>query len=152
MPKIDIDAIPAKTMTIYPAPFAALTEGRAKRALGNAGGLARFGVNLTRLAPGAISSLKHWHENEDEFVFILEGEATLVENDTETQLSAGEAATFKAGNDVAHQLLNRSACDVVYLEVGSRAEEEHAHYPDHDLDYRRDATGHHFTRKDGTPY
>ncbi|MCA1244454.1 cupin domain-containing protein [Stappia stellulata] len=152
MPKIDIDAIPTRTMTIYPAPFDALVAGRAKQALGNAGGLTQFGVNLTRLKPGAISSLKHWHENEDEFVFILEGEAVLVEDDTETPLVAGEAAAFKAGNGIAHQLVNRSAQDVVYLEVGSRAEEEHARYADHDLDYRRDAAGHRFTRKDGTPY
>lgn len=152
MPKIDIDAIPPKTTTIYPEPFAAMVEGRAKKALGNAGGLTQFGVNLTRLKPGAISSLKHWHEKEDEFVFILEGEAVLVEDDTETRLVAGEAAAFKAGNGIAHQLVNRSAQDVVYLEVGSRAEEEHARYADHDLDYRRDAAGHRFTRKDGTPY
>ena len=92
------------------------------------------------------------YEKEDEFVFILEGEAVLVEDDTETPLVAGEAAAFKAGNGIAHQLVNRSAQDVVYLEVGSRAEEEHARYADHDLDYRRDAAGHRFTRKDGTPY
>ncbi|WP_428699953.1 cupin domain-containing protein [Stappia sp.] len=152
MPKIDIAAIAPRTSSIYPAAFADRMRGRSKQALGNAAGLTQFGVNLTRLAPGAISALKHWHENEDEFVFILEGEATLVEDDTETLLVAGEAAGFKAGERVAHQLANRTERDVVYLEVGTRAPREQAHYPDDDLSYRRDETGNHLHRKDGTPY
>jgi uncharacterized cupin superfamily protein len=152
MPKIDIAAIAPRTGSIYPDAFAALIKGRSKQALGNAAGLTQFGVNLTRLAPGAISALKHWHENEDEFVFILEGEATLIEDQTETRLRAGEAAGFKAGERIAHQIANRSQADVVYLEIGTRARRERAHYPDDDLSYIRDETGNHFHRKDGTPY
>lgn len=152
MPKIDIAAIAPRTSSIYPDTFAAMVQGRSKQALGNAAGLTQFGVNLTRLAPGAVSALKHWHENEDEFVFIVEGEATLVEDETETRLAAGEAAGFKAGERIAHQIANRSDADVVYLEIGTRAPREQAHYPDDDLSYRRDETGHHFNRKDGTPY
>jgi len=152
MPKIDLTAVPVRDTTIYPAPFDALTRGRAKQALGTAAGLTQFGVNLTRLAPGAISALKHWHAQEDEFVFILEGEAVLVEDDTETPLCAGEAAGFKAGVATAHQLVNRSSADVVYLEIGTRATHERASYPDDDLVFERDETGHRFTRKDGTPY
>ena len=152
MPKIDIAAIAPRTSSIYPDAFADLVRGRYKQALGNAAGLTQFGVNLTRLAPGAISALKHWHENEDEFVFILEGEATLIEDGAETPLRAGEAAGFKAGERVAHQIANRSQADVVYLEIGTRAPREQAHYPDDDLTYRRDEAGHHFHRKDGTPY
>lgn len=152
MPKIDIAAIAPRTSSIYPDAFADLVRGRSKQALGNAAGLTQFGVNLTRLAPGAISALKHWHENEDEFVFILEGEATLVEDQTETRLCAGEAAGFKAGERIGHQIANRSQADVVYLEIGTRASREQAHYPDDDLSYTRDETGNHFHRKDGTPY
>lgn len=152
MPKIDIASVEARTRTIYPQPFAAATEGRAKQALGNAGGLTQFGVNLTRLAPGAASALKHWHENEDEFVFVLEGEAILEEGDSEVEIRAGEAAAFKAGVATGHRLVNRSDKDVLYLEIGTRAEAERCHYPNDDLAYERINTSFRFLSKDGTPY
>jgi uncharacterized cupin superfamily protein len=152
MPKIDIASVPSRTSTIYPAEFAGRLAGRSKQALGNAAGLDQFGVNLTRLAPGAISALRHWHENEDEFVFVLEGEATLVEDGGETLLKIGDAAGFKAGVANGHQIANRSGRDVVYLEIGTRAGAERATYPDDDLVYERINGKHRFIRRDGAAY
>lgn len=152
MPRIDVAAIPVRTSTIYPAEFAAAMAGRSKQALGNAAGLDQFGVNLTRLAPGARSSLSHWHENEDEFVYMLEGEVTLVEGDGETVLKAGDAAGFKAGVKTGHHLENRSGSDALYLEVGTRAQAERGHYPNHDLVFERINGTVRFLHRDGTPY
>lgn len=152
MPKIDIASVPVRTGSIYPEPFQRVVEGREKSALGNAGGLTQFGVNLTRLKPGAVSALRHWHEQEDEFVYILEGEVTLVENEGESILLAGDAAAFKAGIANGHRLVNKSGRDVLYLEIGTRAREERAHYPDDDLALVRDAGGVRFTHKSGESY
>ncbi|RMH42641.1 MAG: cupin domain-containing protein [Alphaproteobacteria bacterium] len=152
MPKIDIDALPWREGTGYPAPFAARVGGRARRRLGDAGGLTQFGVNLTRLAPGAMSALRHWHENEDEFVMVLEGELVLVEEGTETVLRPGDAAAFPAGAPNGHHLVNRSDAPALYLEIGTRAEAERAHYPDDDLMAEKTAHGFRFTRRDGTEY
>lgn len=152
MPKIDMARAVTRTTTIYPAPFASATEGREKASLGTLAGLTQFGVNLTRLRPGAASALRHWHDHEDEFVYVLEGEITLVENDGETLLKAGEAAGFKAGVANGHQLVNRAARDALYLEIGTRAATERANYPDHDLVYERaNGTGR-FLHKSGEPY
>lgn len=149
--KIEAMAVVARTGSLYPAPFHEPVAGRVKRALGNALGLNQFGVNLVTLAPGAGSSQRHWHENEDEFVYILEGTATLVTNDGESTLEAGMAAGFPAGLPDGHHLVNRSDAPVVYLEVGTRAPEETAHYSDIDMKARRDGSGGFaFTRKDGT--
>ncbi|MBD1547066.1 cupin domain-containing protein [Roseibium aggregatum] len=152
MPKIDIGSIPVRSMTIYPEPYAKATEGREKQALGDAANLTQFGVNLTRLKPGAGSALKHWHENEDEFVFILEGEAVLEEGDSVEILKAGEAAGFKAGAGLGHRLLNKSDRDLVYLEVGTRASAESVHYTDADLHFERINQSKRLMHKDGTPY
>jgi uncharacterized cupin superfamily protein len=152
MPRIDLAAVPVRTSTIYPAEFAPAVRGRAKQALGNAAGLDQFGVNLTRLSPGAHSALHHWHENEDEFVYILEGEVVLVEGDEETLLKRGDAAGFKAGAELGHHLENRSGSDVVYLEVGTRAKAERGHYPQDDLIFERINGVLRFMRRDGTPY
>lgn len=152
MPKIDIAQVPVRTGSGYPEQFRGATKGREKAALGNAVGLNQFGVNLTRLKPGAASSLRHWHENEDEFVFILEGEVVLCENDGETVLKAGEAAGWKAGEPNGHCLVNRSARDVLYLEIGTRAPTERAHYPGIDLQAVKDAGGFHYLRNNGEPY
>jgi uncharacterized cupin superfamily protein len=152
MPRIDVASVPARSTTIYPAPFAPAVAGRSKQALGNAAGLDQFGVNLTRLAPGGRSALNHWHENEDEFVFILQGEATLVEGDSETVLRPGDAAGFKAGVETGHHLENRSAADVLYLEVGTRAQAERGHYPNDDLVFERINGALRFMHRDGTPY
>lgn len=152
MPKIDISKVPVRSSTIYPAEFQSVVAGREKAALGNAAGLTQFGVNLTRLKPGAASALRHWHEQEDEFVYVIEGELTLVEDEGETLLKAGEAAGFKAGIANGHHLLNRSARDAIYLEIGTRAAHERAHYPDDDLAFIRDENGMRFIHKSGEPY
>ncbi len=151
MPKIDLDALPEQTGTGYPRRLAAAVAGRSRKALGDAAGLTQFGVNLVTLAPGAASSLRHWHENEDEFLWVLEGEAVLVENAGETVLRAGDAAGWKAGVADGHHLVNRSAAPVRFLVVGTRAEREVAHYSDVDLLYRCADDFDGFTRRDGSP-
>src|ERR1700746_1895010 len=122
-----------RTKGVYPEPWRAVTVGREKYALGDVVGLTQFGVNLTRLKPGAASALRHWHENEDELIFVLEGEIVLIEDGGETLLRPGDVAGFKAGIANGHQLVNKSAREALYLEVGTRAPTERAHYPDDDL-------------------
>jgi uncharacterized cupin superfamily protein len=152
MPKIDIEILKVESSTGYPEPFRQAVLGRSRKRLGNTVGLDQFGVNLTRLAPGAQSSQRHWHEAEDELVYILEGEVVLCENEGETVLRPGDAAGWKAGVPNGHCLVNRSTRDVVFLEIGSRAKRERAEYPDIDLLYRRDDGGNHYTHKSGEPY
>jgi uncharacterized cupin superfamily protein len=152
MPRIDVAAVPVRTTTIYPDEYVPAMAGRSKQALGNAAGLDQFGVNLTRLVPGARSALNHWHENEDEFVYILEGEVTLIEGDSETVLRPGDAAGFKAGREVGHHLENRSGADALYLEVGTRAAAERGHYPKEDLMFERINGTLRFLHRNGTPY
>jgi uncharacterized cupin superfamily protein len=152
MPKVDIAAVKVRSGTGYPAPFQAEHKGRHKQALGDAAGLTQFGVNLTRIAPGAASALRHYHEQEDEFVFVLEGELVLVENDGETVLKPGDCAGFKAGSGNAHRLVNRTGRDAVYLEVGTRSPHERVHYPDVDLHLERDGKGARWLHKSGEPY
>jgi uncharacterized cupin superfamily protein len=152
MPKIDFSKSEIRRGTNYPAAFQRVVAGREKQPLGNGAGLTQFGVNRTRLKPGAASSLRHWHEKEDEFVYILEGEVVLVEEDGETILKAGDAAGFKAGVPNGHQLINRSNADVVYLEIGSRIAGERAHYPDVDLAMTSSEDRVTFTRKSGEPH
>lgn len=136
----------------YPEPFASRVRGREKRPLGDVFGLANFGVNLTRLAPGAISSLRHAHSKQDEFVYILEGNPTLVTDAGETRLSPGMCAGFRAGG-VAHHLVNRTSEDVLYLEIGDRAPGDEVTYPDDDLMAVLSSDGRWQVRhKDGTPY
>ena len=104
-----------------------MISGREKQRIGDAVGLTQFGVNITRIKAGAASALRHWHEQEDEFIYVLEGELVLQENDGETLLRPGDAAGFKAGSGVAHCLINRTQHDAVYLEVGTRAASERVH-------------------------
>ena len=152
MPKIDIDKIAVDTATGYPAPFNKAVEGRSRKRLGNAAGLAQFGVNICTLKPGASSSQRHWQHNEDEFVYMLEGEVVLCEDGGETVLKPGDAAGWKAGVANGHCLINRSNRDAVILEVGTRAPAEKVTYPDIDMLYERDAAGRRYTRKSGEPY
>ena len=144
--------VTARTGTIYPQPYAAAIAGRAKRALGDLFGLDQFGVNLTVLAPGAASSERHWHESEDEFVYVLEGEVTLIDNAGEHLLTAGMCAGFKAGVPDGHKLVNRSGKPVTLLEVGTRSEGDRAHYPDADMLAQKVDGKFRITRKDGTAY
>ena len=126
--------------------------GRSRKRLGNAVGLNQFGVNLTTLKPGAASSQRHWHANEDELVYVLAGEVVLCEDGGETVLRSGEAAGWKAGVCNGHCLVNRSAQDAVFLEIGSRAATERADYPDIDMRMERDEKGGRFLHKSGAPY
>jgi uncharacterized cupin superfamily protein len=152
MPKVDLAKAVVRIKGVYPQPHRSVTDGREKAALGNVAGITQFGVNLTRLKPGAASALRHWHEQEDEFVYLLEGELVLIEDDGETVLGPGDCAGFKAGAPNGHQLVNRSQHDARYLEIGTRAATERAHYPDVDLVMERDAAGMRFLRKSGEPY
>jgi uncharacterized cupin superfamily protein len=152
MPKIDIGNIALDTSTGYPAHLNKAVEGRSRKRLGNAAGLSQFGVNLCRLVPGAASSLRHWHHTEDEFVYVLEGEVTLCEDDGETVLRPGDAAGWKAGVANGHCLINRSQTDAVFIEVGSRHSREIAEYPDHDMKFERDGAIRKVTRKNGEPF
>jgi uncharacterized cupin superfamily protein len=139
--------------TGYPPPFAARVAGRDKRPLGDQFGLANFGVDLTRLAPGAQSALRHAHERQDEFIYILEGEPTLVLNRGEVALGPGMCAGFRAGSGDAHHLINRSDRPVVYLEIGDRSAGDGVVYPDDDLAANAGPDGRwRFVHKDGTPY
>lgn len=151
MPKIDLDAVPLSSGCNYPPPFAELCLGPTWRKLGDAVGLTDFGVNLVRLPPGKWSSQRHWHTQEDELVFMLEGEVVLVEDDGDHVLRAGDCAAWKAGVANGHCLQNRSGADAVYLEMGSRRPETDAcDYPDIDMVAR---PGDAFYRhRDGTPY
>jgi uncharacterized cupin superfamily protein len=152
VPKIDISKLQARTATNYPDAFKHVVKGREKTPLGDAVGLTQFGVNLTRMKPGACSSLRHWHENEDEFVYILEGELVLVEDAGETILKVGDCAGFKANVANGHHLINRTQKDALYLEIGTRAPSERAHYPDVDLKFERDEKAARIMHKDGAPY
>ena len=152
MPKIDIAKAVVRTTSVYPQPHRSVTDGREKAALGNVAGLTQFGVNLTRLKPGAASALRHWHENEDEFIYVLEGELALIEDNGETLLGPGDCAGFKAGVSNGHQLVNKSQHDARYLEIGTRAAMERGHYPDVDLIFERDERGMRFLHKSGEPY
>jgi uncharacterized cupin superfamily protein len=149
---LDPKTVVPRVGSIYPAPFGEPLSGREKRALGDALRLSQFGVNLVTLAPGAWSSQRHWHANEDEFVYILEGEATLVTDAGETILGAGMVAGFPAGRPDGHHLINRGDMPVLYLEVGTRAAAEEAQYSDIDMMARRDGGAFVFTRKSGEPY
>jgi len=152
MPKIDVASLPVDTRTGYPAPFDSVVRGRERKRLGNAVGLDQFGVNLTTLKPGAASALRHWHEREDELVYVLQGEVVLIEDGGEYLLKPGDAAGFKANNPNGHHLVNRSDRDAVYLEVGTRSKHERAHYSDVDMMVVRDDTGLRYTHKNGEPY
>jgi uncharacterized cupin superfamily protein len=152
MPKIDIDKLPAESVTNYPDPFWQPLEGRSRKRLGNAVGLSQFGVNLATLRPGAWSSQRHWHRNEDEFVYVLSGELVLCENHSETVLKAGDAAGWKADGKNGHCLINRTQRDAVYLEVGTRVVNDTVVYSDIDMRLERDKNGARYLHKDGAPY
>lgn len=146
------DAPPRAISTNYPAVFAMRMAGRDKRPLGDLFGLTSFGVNLTRLHPGALSALRHAHGRQDEFIYILEGNAVLVTNAGETPLTPGMCAGFKGGTGDAHQLQNRGDQDVVYLEMGDRNAGDSVVYPDDDLAAVHLDGRWQYQHKDGRPY
>jgi len=149
MPKLDLDSIAQINITGYPSPWREEMTKRHYRRLGPVSGLSDFGVSHVTLEPGGISSQRHWHEGEDEFVVMLEGEAVLVEDPGETVMRAGDCAAFPKGVANGHRLVNRSDRPCVFVAVGKGATTD-CHYPDIDL-HLDGATGR-FTRKDGTPY
>lgn len=138
--------------SVYPEPFKSQMAGRLKRPLGDLFGLSNFGVNLTRLAPQAVSALRHAHTRQDEFIYILEGHPTLHTDAGATVLGPGMCAGFKAGTGNAHRLVNHTAKDVVYLEVGDRSAGDAASYPDDDLQALLVDGQWTFVHRDGTPY
>lgn len=150
MPKLDLASVPRRKGSGYPAPFHEPCTNRTRAALGDAGGLTQFGVNLLELAPGAWSSQRHWHSDEDELVFIVSGEVVLVTDEGEQPLRAGDCATFAKGVANGHHLINRSSEVAVCLEVGGRSEEDVCRYSD--IDMQIDGRIGHFTRRDGTRY
>ena len=137
MPKLDLAQVPQKTGSIYPEPYASMMKGRSSLRLGQAGGLTQFGVNLVTLEPGALSSLRHWHLNEDE---------------GETVMRAGDCAAFPANTPNGHHFINRSGSVAQFLVVGTKAPREVATYSDVDLKVEVDGTTARFTYKDGTDW
>lgn len=148
---IDKATAPVKTGSIYPEPFAAMMRGRSSLRLGEAGGLTQFGANLVMLEPGAVSSLRHWHEKEDEFVWVVSGELVLVQDGGETVMRPGDCAAFRAGDADGHHFRNRTQAEASFLVVGSKARDEVAHYSDHDLKLAMAEGRAVFTRRDGSP-
>jgi uncharacterized cupin superfamily protein len=150
---IDAASVPSVSGTNYPEQFRKYVTGRAKRKLGDAFGLQNFGVNLTTLAPGAMSALRHWHTRQDEFIYMIEGEAVLVTDAGEQVLRPGMVAGFPAGKKDGHHLINRSDRDVVYLEIGDRLPGDTADYPDLDMVTRQQADGKWvYYHRNGEPY
>ena len=152
MPKLDPTRVPVKTGSIYPAPYAAMMAGRSSLRLGEAGGLTQFGVNLVTLEPGALSSLRHWHMAEDEFVMVTEGECVMVTDAGEEVMRPGDCAAFPAGVADGHHFINRTGAVARFLVVGSKAAREVATYSDVDLVVTVEGKSATFTRKDGSPY
>jgi len=152
LPAIDPSTVPAVTGSRYPEPFKSRVSARRKQRLGDALGLKNYGVNLTMIPPGAVSALRHWHSLEDEFIYIVSGELTLVTNDGEQRLTPGMCAGFPAGKADGHYLVNRTQRDAVYLEVGDRRPEDAVTYPDDDIAGQATPQGRRFAHKDGTSY
>lgn len=150
MPKIDIAAVPERKGTGYPAPFDAPCADRIRQRLGDAGGLTDVGINLMRLPPGNWSSQRHWHSEEDELVYVLEGELVLIEDGGETVLRAGDCAAFPKNSGNGHHMINRSVSTAVYLEVGTRSPTDVITCSD--IDMMSPSTDGRFLHKDGTPY
>lgn len=138
--------------TVYPEPFATQMAGREKHPLGDLFGLRNFGVNLTYLAPNAVSALRHAHSKQDEFIYIIQGHPTLHTDEGQTQLAPGMCAGFKAGTGNGHRLINKTATEVTYLEVGDRSAGDEGSYPDDDLKAILTEGKWKFVHKDGTPY
>jgi uncharacterized cupin superfamily protein len=150
-PVLAADVAPRGRSTFYPEPFRHRFAGRQKRVLGDLFGLTAFGVNLTTLQPGAESALLHRHGRQEEFIYVLRGTPTLRTDAGEFLLQPGTCAGFRRGGP-AHQLVNRSTEDVVYLEIGDRAPDDSVVYPEDDLQATATPAGWQFTHKDGAAY
>lgn len=152
MPPVDLAKVPLRTGTIYPPPLDAEVRGRSSLRLGDAGGLTQFGANLVILAPGAKSSIRHWHETEDEFVMVTEGVLVMVDNFGEHLMRPGDCAAFPAGSDNAHCFVNRTEAEARFLVVGHRSRVEVAHYPDIGLKVEMASGKATFLHEDGRPW
>ena len=147
-----LDITPPKKQTGYPEPFLKWVADREKRRIGDQFGLTNFGVNLCRIGPGAVSSMRHCHSAQDECVYVLEGSPTLVTNAGAMALSPGMCAGFKAGSGDAHHLRNDSTSEVWYLEIGDRTQGDLVEYPDDDLALHEADGQFVYTHKNGAPY
>ena len=148
MPKLDRENIEQSNRTGYPAPYDRAVAGRYYRRLAVAGGLTQFGVSEVTLKPGAWSSQRHWHDEEDEFLVMLSGEAVLVEDEGRTRLRAGDCAAFPAGVTNGHHLRNESEEDCIFIVVGSGAGGGGG-YSDIDMMFTPDGS---YVRKDGSSF
>jgi len=151
MPKIDLASVPIKTGSSYPGDLARQMDGRSQQKLGAAAGLTQFGANLVTLAPGAKSSLRHWHEQQDEFVIVTDGQLTLVDNDGHRPLATGDCAAFPAGEPNGHHLINNSDAPAQFLVIGTHTETETAWYADIDIKVVVTTQGSRFTTRGGAP-
>ena len=146
------EAAPANRPSFYPEPFASRMAGRSKRRLGDVFGLSNFGVNLTTLAPGASSALRHAHSRQDEFIYVVSGHPTLHTDAGIERLAPGMCTGFKAGAGNAHRLLNETGLDATYLEIGDRSAGDEVDYPEDDLRAMEADGAWRFLHKDGSPY
>ncbi len=151
MPKIDLDALPERTGSSYPAPHDAAMAGRRQKRLGDAAGLTQFGANLVTLAPGAMSSLRHWHEQQDEFLVVTEGTLVLVDDFGATPLGPGDCCAFPAGDANGHHIVNRSDAPGAFVVVGTRTQSETGWYSDVDMKVSVSDGHMAFSRRDGSP-
>ena len=150
---INVTSVDTRSGSTYPTQFRSEVEARSKRVLGDLFGLTNYGVNLVELQPGAWSAQRHWHTEEDEFVYVVAGELTLVTDDGEQLMSPGMVIGFPAGENNGHHLVNNSGATASYLEIGDRRADDECNYPDIDLALKADGSGGHvFTNKDGDPY
>lgn len=152
MPRLDIEAAPLKTGSLYPEPYASQMAGRSARRLGEMAGLTQFGANIVYLEPGAVASLRHWHEREDEFAIVLTGELILAEDTGESLMRPGDCAAWKAGVPVGHRFENRSDAPASFLVVGTRADEEVATYTEVDLKLHLAGGTSRYTYHDGSDW
>ena len=149
MAKLDLTQVPLRTGSTYPAPYAAQMGDRGWLALGEAGGLTQFGVNLVVMQPGSRSSLRHWHSHEDEFLMVVSGELVLIDDRGEQALRQGDCAAYRAGDENAHHLVNRSDHEARFLVTGTSHPADICTYPDEDMSVRLVAGQNRFSRGNG---
>ena len=151
MPKIDLDALPWAHGSSYPGGHAEKIGDRSQKRLGDPSGLTQFGANLVRLGPGALSSLRHWHEEQDEFLVVTQGALTLVDDSGDTPLAPGDCCAFPAGVANGHHIVNRSDKEGAFVVVGTRTRTETGWYSDVDMMVTMTDGTMTFTRRDGSP-
>ncbi|MEP2718194.1 cupin domain-containing protein [Pseudophaeobacter sp.] len=151
MPKLDLAQIPFQGGSSYPGKLAEATAGRFVQRIGDASGLTQSGINIVRIEPGGLSSLRHYHMQQDEFLVMLSGALTLIDDEGEHEMLPGDCASFPAGEANGHHLKNNTEAPATFLVVGTRTPTETAYYSDMDMMVKMDASGASFTRKDGSP-